>query len=155
MATKLIITILLLTLCTTKSTSTTSYSIINFGAKPDGVTDSAKAFLAAWSKACTSPKPASMLVPPGTYFLSQADFSGPCNNTGMQLLAEGATIVAASGYAGALSMWITFRQVEGLSIYGGTFDGRGKALWACKMAGKNCPTGATVSYNFNCEKILL
>ncbi|XP_020585942.1 polygalacturonase-like [Phalaenopsis equestris] len=156
MAANLIITFLLLfTLTTAKSPSTPSFNIINFGAKPDGQTDSAAPFLAAWSKACSAPTPATIFVPPGTYFFSGAEFSGPCKNAKMQIFAEGADFVAASGYDGAGETWITFREVEGLSIYGGTFDGRGEALWDCKMAGGSCPTGATSLSIINCNKTLL
>ncbi|PKU77189.1 Polygalacturonase [Dendrobium catenatum] len=148
MAKKLImrfVTFFFLILSTTKSASMPSYNITDFGAKPDGLTDSAKPFLAAWSKACSSTKPASIFIPSGTFFLSRAEFSGPCKSVGMRIFAYGATVVASSDYGSAAATWITFRQVKGLSIYGGKFNGRGKPLWACKMAGGNCPTGAPSS----------
>jgi len=31
--------------------------------------------------------------------------------------------------------WIVFDHVDGLTVSGGTVDGRGEALWACKAAG--------------------
>lgn len=57
------------------------------------------------------------------------------------------TVVATSNYAtlGRVGEWIVFDKVAGLSVYGGTFDGSGSGLWACKASGRNCPNGATVS----------
>ncbi|EHA8592464.1 Polygalacturonase [Cocos nucifera] len=90
------------------------YNIVDFGAKSDGRTDSAKAFLSAWNAACKANKPAMVYVPPGR-----------------------------------------FKYVEGLSIYGGTLDGRGQALWACKMAGRSCPVGATALTISQGENVLV
>lgn len=132
-------TILLLSL---SSSAMAAYNIVDFGARPDGRTDSAKAFLSAWAKACGSNKPATVYVPAGRFFLSQATFQGPCNNAGLRILIDG-TIVAPSGY-GSMLKWIFFKNLDGVSIHGGTLDGRGQPLWACKLAGRSCPVGATV-----------
>ncbi|XP_039133169.1 polygalacturonase-like [Dioscorea cayenensis subsp. rotundata] len=118
-----------------------AYNIINFGAKPDGRTDSAKAFLRAWAAACSSKTPASIYVPSGKFLVSQALFNGPCKNAAIKITIDG-TIFAPSGYS-SMTDWVTFKYVQGLSISGGVLDGRGQAFWACKMAGKNCPQGAS------------
>nr|XP_010930294.2 polygalacturonase-like [Elaeis guineensis] len=118
------------------------YNIVDFGAKSDGRTDSAKAFLSAWNAACKANKPAMVYVPPGRFFLSQADVSGPCNNKAIRIFIHG-TLIAPSSYSSSYTLWIRFKYVEGLSIYGGTLDGQGQALWACKMVGGSCPVGAT------------
>ncbi|KAF3449626.1 hypothetical protein FNV43_RR10357 [Rhamnella rubrinervis] len=89
--------------------ATTTYNVISFGAKPNGVIDSTKAFLNAWSTACASTKAAIIQVPR----------EGQFNN------------------------WFSFERVKGVSISGGALDAKGPALWACKAAGKNCPSGAT------------
>ncbi|CAL9769686.1 unnamed protein product [Musa acuminata subsp. burmannicoides] len=39
--------------------------------------------------------------------------------------------------------WLVFHHVEGVSVYGGTVDGRGSSLWACKAAGRSCAAGAS------------
>lgn len=121
-----------------------AYNIINFGAKPDGRTDSAKAFLRAWAAACSSKTPASIYVPSGKFLVSQALFNGPCKNAAIKITIDG-TIFAPSGYS-SMTDWVTFKYVQGLSISGGVLDGRGQAFWACKMAGKNCPQGASVNF---------
>ncbi|XP_020584558.1 polygalacturonase-like [Phalaenopsis equestris] len=119
-----------------------AYNVLDFGAKADGRTDSTRAFLDAWAKACADQKPASMVVPRGPYLVGRALFQGPCRNSKLMLFIKG-TLMGYTSYSTA-SEWITFKYVNGLSIFGGTFDARGQALWACKAAGRNCPGGSTV-----------
>ncbi|XP_074569184.1 polygalacturonase-like [Curcuma longa] len=118
-----------------------SYNVVDYGAAADGKTDSAEAFLAAWSAACGANKPASIYVPGGRFLVSQATFQGPCNNSAIRLFIAG-TLVAPSGYTAAAN-WLLFKNVNGVSVLGGTIDGRGQAFWACKEAGRSCPQGAT------------
>ncbi|RWW01311.1 hypothetical protein BHE74_00035420 [Ensete ventricosum] len=120
-----------------------AYNVVDFGAKPDGKTDAAKAFLAAWEATCGARKPATMVVPAGRFLVSQALFKGPCKNARMKMFIEG-TLVAPPGYSD-ITQWITLKYVEGLSVYGGTLDGRGQEFWACKKARRSCPYGATMS----------
>ncbi|KAJ0977057.1 hypothetical protein J5N97_012531 [Dioscorea zingiberensis] len=119
-----------------------SYNVMDFGAIPDGETDSVEAFLSAWQAVCASEKPASMLVPEGRYLLSPAVFRGPCNNSAIRVFIEG-MIVAPFGYSG-VKEWVSFKYIDGVSINGGTFDGQGQAFWACKNSRRRCPAGATV-----------
>lgn len=123
------------------------YDVAGFGAKPDGRTDSSTAFADAWSAACRSLEPATVYVPHGEFLLSRAAFAGPCSSR-VTVQIDG-TLVAPSGYTsrgGSGDVWIVFDHVDGLTMSGGTLDGRGPALWACKAAGHGgCPSGATVS----------
>lgn len=127
-----------------------AYNVAGFGAKPDGRTDSSAAFASAWSAACRSREPATVYVPNGRFLLSRAAFTGPCRSSRVTLQVDG-TLVAPSGYTsrgGDDDVWIVFDHVDGLTVSGGTVDGRGEALWACKAAGAGhggCPSGATVS----------
>lgn len=124
------------------------YDVVSFGAKSGGKTDSAKAFLRAWTAACRSSSPATLRVPAGSFLLSQASFHGPCKNTAIKFSIHG-TIVAPSNYRkfAASEEWIEFKDVEGVTISGGKLDGRGADLWTCKRDGhgRRCPRGATVS----------
>ncbi|KAG0485110.1 hypothetical protein HPP92_009189 [Vanilla planifolia] len=131
-----------------------AYSVVDFGAKADGQSDSAAALLATWAKACGSKKPATMVVPKGTFFVSRALLQGPCNNNNLRVFVQG-TIIADAGYSSAATDWITFKYVQGLSVYGGTFDGRGQSLWACKAAGRSCPTGSTALTVSQSKDVLL
>lgn len=134
--------LLILLLISSLTLAMASYNVVDFGARADGRTDSAKAFLAAWAKACGSDQPATISVPAGRFYISNALFQGPCNNDQLSILIKG-TLVAPSGY-GQSNNWLWFKHVEGLSIYGGTLDAQGQSLWNCKKAGRNCPQGATV-----------
>ncbi|XXG89455.1 hypothetical protein AAC387_Pa12g1441 [Persea americana] len=132
------------------------YNVLNFGAKADRKTDSTKSFLGAWAAACASVKPATIHVPRGSYLLGHTVFNGPCKNKRINIRIDG-TLVAPSNYAWLAStkQWILFHGVHGISIFGGTLDGRGNGLWTCKEAKKNCPGGATSLTFSNAEGILI
>ncbi|KAK9087870.1 hypothetical protein Syun_030264 [Stephania yunnanensis] len=132
------------------STSTT-YNVVDLGAKADGKTDSRAAFLSAWSSACASNAAATVLVPSGSYLLTRVVFSGQCKNS-VTFQIDG-TLVAPTDYG--TENWITFDGVSGVTILGGTLDGQGAALWACKNAGKTCPIGATSLEFTNSREVLI
>ncbi|XP_050203279.1 polygalacturonase-like [Mercurialis annua] len=119
------------------------FSVLSYGAKPNGETDSTKAFLSAWNEACGSSKPATVYVPSGKYFLNNVEFKGPCKNNAILFRIEG-TLVAPSDYnvIGDAGYWIYFKYVDGVTVSGGFLDGQGSSLWDCKSSGKNCPSGA-------------
>ncbi|XP_010251931.1 PREDICTED: polygalacturonase-like [Nelumbo nucifera] len=121
----------------------TTYNVVDLGARPDGHTDSTHAFLSAWAKACGSDSPATIYVPPGSFLLGRAFFSGPCKSNKVTLQIDG-SLVAPSDYrvlAGS-PFWLFFDEVDGFTINGGTIDGQGSSLWKCKADGKKCPDGA-------------
>ena len=125
-----------------------THNILDLGAKPDGKTDSSKSLLSAWAAACGSPKPATIFVPKGRYFVKQAQFLGPCRNRAISFRIDG-TLVAPSDYKliGNADFWLQFQWVDGVFIRGGILDGQGTDLWGCKASGRKCPSGAAVSQN--------
>lgn len=128
------------------SPSAATFDVVGLGAKPDGNTDSTKAFLSAWSQACGSVNPAVIYVPVGRFLLRNVVFSGQCKNSEITFRIAG-TLVAPSDYGviGNEGNWLMFDHVNGVTISGGILDGQGTALWACKSSGKSgCPSGATV-----------
>ncbi|OAY45590.1 polygalacturonase [Manihot esculenta] len=131
-------------LFTSSLSNAAHYNVLYYGAKPDGRTDSTKAFLAAWIQACGSVTPATVYVPAGRFFLRNIVFQGPCKNGAILFRIVG-TLVAPSDYRviGNAGNWLLFQFVNGVTVYGGVLDGQGPALWACKASGRNCPTGAT------------
>ncbi|KAL8487256.1 hypothetical protein ACS0TY_023796 [Phlomoides rotata] len=132
-----------------------SYNVQSFGAKSDGISDSTKAFLSAWGAACATTTPATIYVPPGRYLLGNVEFSGNlCKNNAITIRIDG-TLVAPSDYnaLGETENWLKFERVTGVSINGGTLDGQGSALWACKNSGKSCPKGATSLAFYNSNNI--
>ncbi|KAL5203684.1 hypothetical protein ABZP36_008555 [Zizania latifolia] len=123
------------------------YSVVDYGAREGGKVDAAGAFQAAWAAACGDGgggrmgyRPV-MRVPAGTFLVGQAYFSGPCRSAGGVLLAVDGTVVAPPAVDN--TSWIMFHYAHGLAIRGGTLDGQGRSFWACKAAGRKCPSGTT------------
>ncbi|KAG2309755.1 hypothetical protein Bca52824_029503 [Brassica carinata] len=110
------------------SLAANSYNVVNFGAKPDGRTDSTKAFLSAWQAACRSAARATVMVPRGSFLLKSVEFRGPCRSR-ITFQIDG-TLVAPSDYRGLgnSGYWILFVKVNRISINGGTLDARGASF---------------------------
>ncbi|KAL1533186.1 endo-polygalacturonase [Salvia divinorum] len=121
-----------------------TYNIVELGANPNGEIESTHSMSKAWSLACASTTPPTIYVPQGRFLLKHLHFKGPCNNNAVTFRING-TLVAPSDYGsiGGASNWLLFEGAHGVSIQGGVLDGRGAALWACKMSGNKCPDGAT------------
>ncbi|RLM69375.1 hypothetical protein C2845_PM17G04770 [Panicum miliaceum] len=99
------------------------YNVVGYGARPDGRTDSARAFLAAWAAACND--------------------TGGGSSTAPVVRVPAGTFLCSAPAAVDSTAWIQFHYAHGLKIRGGTLDGRGEAFWACKAAGRQCPPGST------------
>lgn len=137
-----VILLLLTIISTTRANPGEVHDIVDYGARPQPRFDSSDSLLRAWAAACASTGSPTVSVPAGNFLVRQATFAGPCKSSKITVQIDG-TLVAPSGYGG--EKWIVFDNVAGLSVYGGTIDGRGAALWACKAAsGRHCPDGATV-----------
>ncbi|XP_060181784.1 polygalacturonase-like [Lycium barbarum] len=137
--------------------ASTMYNVQKYGAKSNGKTDSSKAFLSAWAAACASTSPATIYVPPGKYLVRSAYFYGQtCKSKAITIRIDG-TVLAPSDYNvnGNAGNWIKFERVSGVSIYGGTLDGQGSSLWACKNSGKSCPKGSTALAFYNSNNIVI
>ncbi|KAL8238086.1 hypothetical protein R6Q59_019167 [Mikania micrantha] len=99
------------------------------GAKGDGKTDDGPAILSAWKEACAGTPPSSMLIPPGTYMSLAIDLSGPCKGP-VEIVAKGATIKAPPELSKfTKDSWIILRNIDKLTMTGGTFDGQGQQTW--------------------------
>lgn len=124
------------------------YNIMSFGAKSNGRTDSTKALLKAWSSACASSSSngaPTIYIPKGKFLVGHVQFKGPCKSRVLLKMHMEGTLLAPSDYKGSGNEWIVFKNVDGLSIQGGTIDGQGQALWKCKESSGNCPHGWRVS----------
>ncbi|XVF82491.1 hypothetical protein PTKIN_Ptkin16aG0053100 [Pterospermum kingtungense] len=126
------------------TSATTQYNVLNFGAKPNGRTDSTKAFLNAWNAACGSADSTLIYVPKGRYLLGSMAFKGKCKSPQITTRIDG-TLVGPVDYQvlGNSANWLSFEGVSGVSIIGGALDAKGTSLWACKASHTNCPSGAT------------
>ncbi|XP_021774631.1 polygalacturonase-like [Chenopodium quinoa] len=136
-----------------------TYNVKSLGAKSDGKTDATKAFVKAWNEACNSLGKLKILVPKGRYLIQSAiKFDGrKCRSTTIDIDVKG-SIVAPSDYQVLKdsAIWLSFEFVNGVTITGGKFDGKGADLWSCKMSGKGgCPGGATTLAFSNSNNIVI
>lgn len=142
----LVVSILCITCIKFCAGATSTYNVLSFGAKPNGVKDSTQAFLDAWAAACGAVDATRIYIPKGRYLLRPLAFNGPCKSPHITFRIDG-TLVAPSDYRvlGSADNWLDFQGVSGVDIVGGALDARGSALWACKTSATNsCPSGATV-----------
>ncbi|KAH9782616.1 Pectin lyase-like superfamily protein [Citrus sinensis] len=86
----LVLIFLILFVSSSSAIAMVTYNVISLGAKSDGQTDSTKAFLAAWAKACGSTAASTIYVPPGSQMFHVV-ING-CHNVkvqGMRVSASG------------------------------------------------------------------
>ncbi|XP_050365603.1 polygalacturonase-like [Argentina anserina] len=98
-----------------------------YGGKTDS--DISEALTMAWKDACASPSMSNVLVPMGTFKLSQqATFEGPCNAP-IQFQLQG-TVQAPEDRSHLDDSWVHFKAIDKLTLSGGgTFDGQGELFW--------------------------
>lgn len=125
----------------------TSLNVLSFGAKPNGVVDSTKAFSDAWDTACGVADSAVIYVPKGKYLVGrELRLEGEsCRSREITLRIDG-TLIGPQDYRllGKEENWFSFIGVHNVTVLGGSFDAKGSTLWSCKANGNNCPEGATV-----------
>ncbi|KAF2292762.1 hypothetical protein GH714_028165 [Hevea brasiliensis] len=110
----------------------TTFNVLDFGAKGDGKSDDTKAFQAAWAAACKV-EASTMLVPAEYVFLvGPVSFSGPYCQANIVFQLYG-TIIAPTNsnvWGKGLLWWIEFTKLKGITIQGtGTIDGSGSVWW--------------------------
>ncbi|GAB4842067.1 hypothetical protein Ancab_012027 [Ancistrocladus abbreviatus] len=112
-----------------------SFSVINFGAIGDGVTDDSPAFAKAWTAACeATARSVILIIPQGkTFLLKPLTFQGPCKPPSINVQISGQIVApddpsAFHGYP--LDNWLHFLSISGLTLNGdGQIDGRGANWW--------------------------
>jgi polygalacturonase len=122
----------------TNQTQQSTFNIDNYGARGDGQRDDTQALAKAWLVACSSSRPAVLLVPKGkSYLLKPITLSGPCKST-VTFMVEGILVAPPSKSAWSednISHWIMIQGVTGLTVTGGgTINGNGDIWWknSCK-----------------------
>ncbi|KAJ8485698.1 hypothetical protein OPV22_018183 [Ensete ventricosum] len=113
--------------------ASSSYSVTDFGAKGDGVTDDTKAFLDTWNATCQSSVSSVLFIPAGkTFLLNPIVFHGPCKFY-IRVQVDGDIIRPGKLWGGNFAHWLLFSHIDQLSIVGsGKIDGQGAAWWSCK-----------------------
>ncbi|XP_010556243.2 PREDICTED: polygalacturonase [Tarenaya hassleriana] len=141
----IVITTTMLTL-SRHSHATKQLNVLSFGAKHNGVVDSAQAFANAWAAACGSAESAVIYVPKGRYLVGPIRFNGEgCKSVNIVMRIDG-TLVGSEDYRflGKEETWLGFERVSDVSVIGGFLDAKGPSLWSCKAGkGVKCPEGAT------------
>ncbi|KAE8670994.1 Polygalacturonase [Hibiscus syriacus] len=103
--------------------------VTKFGAKADLNIDLSKPLLDAWKEACASPTPTTILIPEGTYLLSQATLEGPFKAP-IKLKVQSNIKAPADPKAFKEPKWVSFLHVENFKFFGGgAFDGQGTAAY--------------------------
>ncbi|VVA13395.1 PREDICTED: polygalacturonase [Prunus dulcis] len=109
-----------------------SFNVLDFGAKGDGSTDDTKAFQAAWAAACKVE--ASQIIVPAAYkfLVGPISFSGPYCQPNILFQLDG-TIIAptdSKSWGKGLLQWLEFTKLRGITVQGkGLIDGRGSSWW--------------------------
>ncbi|MCI16409.1 polygalacturonase, partial [Trifolium medium] len=102
-----------------------------------------------------STKPATLLIPQGTFRTGQTLFAGPCTSPKPITVEVIGTLTATSDLSEYYSPeWINFLSVDELVLKGsGVFDGKGTTSWPyndCKKTGDNC---APLPSNLKFDKV--
>ncbi|KAL4324022.1 hypothetical protein GQ457_11G016070 [Hibiscus cannabinus] len=110
------------------------FSVLDFGAIGDGVTDDTQAFKLAWDTACQT-ESAVLLVPDGYSFMLQSTIlAGPCKTVGLVFQIDG-TIMPPDGPDSwprniSKRQWLVFYRINGMLMQGaGLVDGKGEKWW--------------------------
>ncbi|XP_020571789.1 polygalacturonase At1g48100 isoform X2 [Phalaenopsis equestris] len=108
------------------------FSILDFGAKGDGVSDDSMALLAAWKAACTVPE-ATIEIPSNFIFLIKPiTLQGPCKSN-LVLKIDGTLLAPSNTSTWSKStryQWLNLKWLSSLIIQGsGTLDGQGSSWW--------------------------
>ncbi|XP_047086286.1 polygalacturonase-like [Lolium rigidum] len=133
--------------------SSVVFNIHNYGARGDGKHDDTQALAKAWKAACSSWRPAVLLVPKGkSYLVKFIALSGPCKSS-IVFMVKGTLVAPRSRSAWREKNrrhWIVIQHIAGLNVTGGgTINGKGKIWWknSCKtnkaLPCKGAPTALT------------
>ncbi|XP_030454939.1 exopolygalacturonase-like [Syzygium oleosum] len=111
-------------------TGATVFDVTNYGAKADGKTDNALAFIKAWNAACHSNGPAKLVIPTGTFLSGPVVFQGPCEGSNPITIEVQGNIIASTDISEySEDGWFWFEMIDGLVLKGGIFDGQGQTAW--------------------------
>ncbi|KAK7252393.1 hypothetical protein RIF29_36304 [Crotalaria pallida] len=113
-------------------TRMSTFDVMCFGAKGNGISDDSKALLAAWQGACKVAG-ATVKIPAKLKFLIMPiNLQGPCL-PGLSLQIDGTLLAppeASSWPKSSLFQWINFKWMQNFTIKGsGTVDGQGSNWW--------------------------
>ncbi|KAG6575808.1 Exopolygalacturonase, partial [Cucurbita argyrosperma subsp. sororia] len=117
------------------------FNVKNYGAKANGKTDDAQAFMTTWIAACRNTSgPAKFLIPEGTFLVGPLVFAGPCQSRPITVEIQGTVKATTDITQYSTTEWISIEDIIGFILTGsGVFDGQGPAAWPyndCKTNNK-------------------
>jgi galacturan 1,4-alpha-galacturonidase len=125
------------------------FDITTLGAQPGG--DISGALLNAWKQAVVSTEPVKIVIPPGTWQLSQAKLEGP-NKSPIELNVQGTLKAPLGSLPDKEGEWVTINYVDRFELSGGgVFDGQGQQVWKgndCNKNSKCAKLPLNLSFNF-------
>ena len=127
------------------------FDLQKYGAQSNG--DITQAMANAWKDACASPSSSKIIIPKGTYKLTEAKLLGPCKAP-IEINLQ-ATLQIPDG-PGNGDSWITLERIDMLNLNGGgVLDGKGESAWG-KIQGcaighycKNLPMNLRLNFVTN------
>ncbi|PON77123.1 Glycoside hydrolase [Trema orientale] len=124
------------------------FDVTKSGAKPKS--DITQILLKTWKKACASKSRSKVVVPKGTYRVTQVNLKGPCKAP-IEFNLQGTLQAPAVGAAfKGRDTWVAFEYVDSLTISGGgTFDGQGESAWGKKCAKNQYCGNLPINIRFN------
>ncbi|KAJ1416522.1 Pectin lyase fold/virulence factor [Sesbania bispinosa] len=112
--------------------ASSTFNVLDYGAKGDGHADDTKAFEDAWAAACKV-EASTMIVPSGSVFLVKPiSFSGPNCQPNIVFQLDGKIIAptSAAAWGSGTLQWLEFTKLNKISIKGkGVIDGQGSVWW--------------------------
>ncbi|XP_038896336.1 exopolygalacturonase-like [Benincasa hispida] len=115
------------------------FDVTKHGAKGDGKTDDAQAFMTTWIEACRNAEgPAKFLIPQGTFLVGPVTFAGPCKSFPITLENQGTVKATTDITQYSSPEWFSIEEITGFILTGsGVFDGQGAASWPYNDCKKN------------------
>ncbi|KAL3714631.1 hypothetical protein ACJRO7_006521 [Eucalyptus globulus] len=139
MAIKSYVGALLLLLSFSSTIKAQVFQIENYSVTGGGIPDITQSLLDAWKKACASTTSPKVLIPGGTFTLSEVVLEGPCK-AHVEFEVHARLLAPPELSRFKTDGWVVFHNIDGLTMLGGTFDGQGKMAWAQNdcIKNKNC-----------------
>ncbi|XP_038904214.1 exopolygalacturonase-like [Benincasa hispida] len=128
---------ILLCICKYCNAQPKVFDIMQFGAKPDAITDNSKALSNAWSEACGNSGGGVVLIPAqGRFLVLPLLLQGPCHGF-IHIQLDGELLAPVNKQFATGDYWLSINQVNNLFIDGlGRLNGRGSTAWPYSSASR-------------------
>ncbi|CAM8958142.1 unnamed protein product [Rhodiola kirilowii] len=129
------------------------FDVMSYGAKGDGITNDAPAFLKAWKDVCSSKENHPVLLIPArkSFVLSSIEFKGPCTALSVGVSVSGNVLSSTNKMDWKTCQdWISFTEIANLEVHGsGIIDGNGAKWWKDELSCGKRPTNFALNRCIN------